>query len=347
MNHKNIDKLTKSKKQSLRHVVVCNRKFKLKTFIDLFCGIGGFRLALESFGLECVFSSDWDKHAQTTYSENFGEIPKGDITKIKETEVPSHDVLCAGFPCQAFSISGKQGGFDDTRGTLFFDIARIAKHRKPDVLFLENVKNLVRHDKGKTIETVKRVLEELGYKVHCEVINSSHFGVPQSRARVFIVGFRKDLKIKNFKFPEPLSKDVRLKNILLKEKSKTKRLIIKRKDIKIRQRENLSLVSPRKPVRIGTINNGGQGERIYSIEGHAITLSAYGGGVASKTGAYLVDGEVRKLHPRECVRLMGFPDTFKIPVSDAQAYKQFGNSVVVPVVKAIFQEIINACGGRK
>lgn len=314
---------------------------KLKTFIDLFAGIGGFRLALESFGLECVFTSEWDKQAQKTYEANFKETPHGDITIIREEDIPPHDILCAGFPCQAFSISGKQKGFEDTRGTLFFDVARIAKHHKPKVLYLENVKNFVKHNQGKTMETVERVLDDLGYKVFHKVVNASYFGVPQSRQRVFILAFRKDLGIDDFAFPKGTHADVHLKDILLPS-GDTEKLVIKRDDIKIDKSVNLSIVSQFKPVRIGTINHGGQGERIYSIDGHAITLSAYGGGVASKTGAYFVNGKVRKLHPRECARLMGFPDDFEIPVSDAQAYKQFGNSVVVPVVKTIFQEVLQS-----
>ena len=316
-----------------------SRKRKLKTFIDLFAGIGGFRLALEWFNLECVFTSEWDEQAQKTYEANFGEKPAGDITKIKAEDVPPHDVLCAGFPCQAFSISGKQRGFQDTRGTLFFDIARIVELRKPPVLFLENVKNFARHDNGKTLQTVERVLDELGYDVYHKVLNASLYGVPQSRERIFIVGFNKDLNVKDFNFPKPTHEDVRLKDILL-EDSQTKEQVIERDDIKLNNSKAIPFTNPFKPIRIGTINNGGQGERIYSVEGHGITLSAYGGGAASKTGAYLVNGKVRKLHPRECARLMGFTDSFKIPVSNGQAYKQFGNAVAVPIVKTVFEQIM-------
>jgi len=157
------------------------------SFSDLFAGIGGFRIALESFGGKCVFSSEWDHYAALTYEHNFGEEPTGDITKIDEKDIPYHDVLCAGFPCQAFSISGKQGGFNDTRGTLFFDIARIAKYHKPKVLLLENVKHLVRHDNGKTLSTITRVLFDIGYEVFYEILDASDFGIPQSRKRVFFV----------------------------------------------------------------------------------------------------------------------------------------------------------------
>jgi DNA (cytosine-5)-methyltransferase 1 len=310
---------------------------KLRTFIDLFAGIGGFRIALESFGLKCVFGSEWDKPSQKTYSENFCEIPAGDITKIKENEIPPHDILCAGFPCQAFSISGKQGGFKDTRGTLFFDIARVTEYRKPKVLFLENVKNFVRHDKGKTLATILRILKELDYDVYYEILNASHYGVPQSRERVYIVGFRKDLGIKFFEFPHPTFEKVYLKDIIQNDADENE-YVVKRTDIKFWDKSQKPSLHP---IQIGMINKGGQGERIYSIEGHAVTLSAYGGGIASKTGAYLINGKIRRLTPRECARVQGFPDSFKLPATKAQAYKQFGNSVPVPVVKAIMKEILD------
>ena len=313
---------------------------KLRTFIDLFAGIGGFRIAMESFGIKCVFTSEWDKHAKKTYQENFGEVSAGDITKIKEEEIPSHDVLCAGFPCQAFSISGNQRGFNDTRGTLFFDIARIAKYHKPKILFLENVKNFAKHNDGKTLNTVLRVLDELGYNVFYKVLNASNYGAPTARQRIYFVCFKKDLGVPNFSFPNPLKEQIYVKDIL--EKNARENFEIKRKDIKITKEGNQAAAN--KPIQIGTINNGGQGERIYSINGHAITLSAYGGGAASKTGAYMINGRIRKLTPRECARIMGFPEDFKIPVSTSQAYKQFGNSVAVSVVKKIVEQIIKTCG---
>jgi len=321
------------------------QKFRIDkaSFIDLFAGIGGFRLALEFFGLKCVYSSEWDGFAQETYRANFGETPDGDITKVNENDVPKHNVLCAGFPCQAFSISGKQRGFEDTRGTLFFDIARIVKHHKPEILFLENVKNFASHNKGKTLQVVLKTLNDIGYNAFFKVLNASYYGAPTSRQRIYFVCFRKDLKIKNFSFPKPTEKIVSLKTFLDDDKE-TEKYIIDRDDIKIKMQHaacDLFGNSPARPVRVGTINNGGQGERIYSPAGHAITLSAYGGGAASKTGAYLVNGKVRKLSPRECARIMGFPEDFKIPVNDTQAYKQFGNSVVVPVLTAIFSEVVD------
>jgi DNA (cytosine-5)-methyltransferase 1 len=314
---------------------------KLK-FIDLFAGIGGFRLALESLGLKCVFSSELNKYAQETYSANFGKTPHGDITKIASKIIPKHNILCAGFPCQAFSISGKRLGFDDVRGTLFFEIARIAKHHNPKILFLENVKNFVRHDKGKSLKTVREILKSLNYDVFYKVLNASNFGVPTARERIYILGFRRDLNISNFEFPKSKPQSVSLKQLLDNEEL-TSKYIINRKDVFFKTKQinkNVFGEFPNKPVQIGIINKGGQGERIYHENGHAITFSANGGGVASKTGAYLVNGKIRKLTPRECARIMGFPEDFKIPVSDAQAYKQFGNTVAIPIIKAIFENIL-------
>jgi len=310
---------------------------KTFSFIDLFAGIGGFRLALEDLGGTCVFTSEWDSNSQDTYLKNFGELPYGDITKIKEREVPSHDILCAGFPCQAFSISGKRLGFKDVRGTLFFDVARIAKHHKPDVLFLENVKNFAKHDNGNTLAAVLNVLDDIEYKPFYQILKSSDYGLPQARERVYFVAFRKDLGIEDFDFPKPTGEVKIIKDIL--EKNAPKDCYINRPDIKIYGKDK-SVVDPRRPLQIGIINSGGQGERIYSINGSGITLSAFGGGAASKTGAYFIDGKIRKLTPRECARLQGFPEDFILPENRNVAYKQFGDSVSVPVLKAIFAEVI-------
>jgi len=315
---------------------------KQLNFIDLFAGIGGFRIALEKTGAKCVFSSEWDKFAQITYKENFGEIPKGDITKINEEEIPKHDILCAGFPCQAFSISGKQRGFKDTRGTLFFDIAKIIKHHHPKIVFLENVKNLIKHYNGNTLKIILKTLEDLGYNVFYQVLVSSTFGVPQARERIYIVCFRKDLEITNFSFPKPTYKKIIVKDIL-EDDEKAIDCIINRTDLKFWERNETPSL---RPIQIGQINNGGQGERIYSIKGHAITLSAYGGGVAGKTGAYLINEKIRRLTPRECARVQGYPEWFKIPVSKSQAYKQFGNSVSVPVIEAIFKQILTTLNNK-
>src|SRR5690606_9778827 len=310
---------------------------------DLFAGIGGFHLALSSFGAKCVFASEWDKYATQTYQENFKIQPFGDITQINEKEIPAHDILCGGFPCQAFSISGKQKGFEDTRGTLFFDIARIVNHHKPKVLFLENVKNLAKHDNGKTLITILNTLQELDYNTFTKVLNTSHFGLPQNRERVYIVAFHQSIDSTAFRFPTPPNDLVCLESILENNSKKAK--IIKRNDIDIYKNYavSTSLFSEiellNKPIQIGKVNKGGQGERIYHPLGHAITLSAYGGGVGSKTGLYLIDGKIRKLSPRECARVQGFPDDFIINSSITQAYKQFGNSVSVNVLQYISLEI--------
>lgn len=316
-------------------------------FIDLFAGIGGFHLALKSFGAECVFASEWDKYAQQTYYANFGMMPAGDITTIHEKEIPAHDLLCAGFPCQAFSISGKQRGFADSRGSLFFDIVRIATYHQPKILLLENVKHFARHNHGRTLQTVKMVLDQIGYHLWHQVLNASFFGLPQHRERIYMIAIRKDLEVNTFSFPQPTFEPICLKDMIMSDEE-TKDYIIDRTDIVIEQSKIPRITSPinlpLKPIRIGTINKGGQGERIYSELGHAITLSAYGGGPGSKTGCYLINGKVRKLAPRECARIQGFPDTFQIPVSDPQAWKQFGNSVPIPVVQHILKALIDTPG---
>lgn len=312
-------------------------------FIDLFSGIGGFHLALSSYGAECVFASEWDKYASNTYQKNFGIKPYGDITKIEVEEIPSHDILCGGFPCQAFSISGKQKGFEDTRGTLFFDIARIVSHHQPKILFLENVKNLLKHDNGNTLRTITETLKELNYSVFYKVLNSSHFGLPQNRERLYIVAFHNSLNVDMFQFPKPINTPICLKQILEDRPENVK--IVERNDIEIYKDYTISnsLFSDfellNKPIQIGKVNKGGQGERIYHPLGHAITLSAYGGGVGAKTGLYLIDGKIRKLSPRECARVQGFPENFIIDDSITQAYKQFGNSVSVNVLQHIINKI--------
>lgn len=311
------------------------------TFIDLFAGIGGFRTALIKNGGSCVFSSEWDKNSQKTYFDNYNEKPKGDITKINAAEIPKHDVLCAGFPCQAFSVSGKRLGFDDTRGTLFREIARIAKHHQPKVLFLENVKNLLRHDNGNTIKVILNTLEEIGYTPFVKMLRSSDFNVPQARERIYIVCFRNDLGITEFNYPEPVNETKVVKDILEKEPVDTS-FYIERDDIDMYGIDK-KIADPRRPSQVGKINKGGQGERIYSIDAAGATLSAYGGGAAAKTGAYLIAGKVRKLTPRECARMQGYTDDFILPDKKNIAYKQFGDSVSVPVLEAVMERILVSC----
>ncbi len=307
------------------------------TFIDLFAGLGGFRIALESLGAKCVYSNEWDIPVQEVYAENFGDIPEGDITKVDEKSIPDHDILCAGFPCQAFSISGKQRGFEDSRGTLFFDVARIVKEKKPKVVFLENVKNFATHDEGRTLAVVKSTMEELGYDFNAKVLNAVDYNIPQKRERIYMVCFRRDLNITDFEYPKPIKLTRHVEDFLLKDEELVKNLYVERPDMYYSNKEDNEYSD--KSIRLGTVNKGGQGERIYSTKGIAITLSAYGGGVFAKTGGYYINGRARKLHPRECARIMGYPDTYKIAKSANQAYKQFGNSVVIDVLQLIAEKI--------
>lgn len=307
------------------------------SFIDLFAGLGGFRIALESLGARCVYSNEWDEPVRKVYADNFGDIPEGDITKVDENTIPNHDILCAGFPCQAFSISGKQRGFEDSRGTLFFDVARIIKAKKPKVVFLENVKNFATHDGGKTLNVVKNIMEELGYTFNQKVLNSANYGVPQKRERIYMVCFRKDLHIDQFLFPKAFKLAYHVEDFLLEDEEMIKNLYVDRPDTYYKNIEDNTYSD--KPIRLGIVNKGGQGERIYSTKGIAITLSAYGGGVFAKTGGYMVNGKPRKLHPRECARIMGYPDSYKICSRPSLAYKQLGNSVVINVLQLIGIEI--------
>ncbi len=299
-----------------------NHDFK---FIDLFAGIGGIRLGFELVGGECVFSSEWDKFAQNTYEANFGERPAGDITLIDEKDIPNFDVLLAGFPCQPFSNAGLKMGFEDTRGTLFFHIARIINHHKPKIVFLENVKGLKSHNKGNTYRVIQSTLEEMGYNVYAQVLNAKDFGVPQNRERIYIVGFLDNV---DFSFPNPLSKKIKVGDIL--EKDVPEKYTISDRLWAGHQR--------RKKEHIEKGNGFG-----YSMfdenSPYTSTISAR----YYKDGSEILikqnDKNPRKLTPREAARLQGFPDTFKIVVSDNQAYKQFGNSVCVPVIKALSNQI--------
>ena len=318
-------------------IEIKEKLLKNTTFIDLFAGLGGFRIALESLGAKCVYSNEWDKFAKEVYYNNFGDIPDDDITKVDERLIPDHDILCAGFPCQSFSISGKQKGFDDDRGNLFFDIVRIIKHKKTKIIFMENVKNLVSHNNGKTLLTIKNEIQKLGYSFYYKVLNATDYGIPQKRERIYIVCFRNDLNIKNFKFPEPIELIKHLEDLLLEDNQIPKNFYVNRDDIIIKNIEDNEYSN--KSIKLGIVNKGGQGERIYSTKGVAITLSAYGGGIFSKTGGYLIDGKYRKLMPRECARIMGYPDDFKITDNKNQAYKQFGNSVVIDVLQYIAIQI--------
>ena len=320
-------------------IEIKDKRLKGYKFIDLFAGMGGFRIALESLGAECVYSNEWDIPAQKVYAENFGDTPEGDITKVNENSIPCHDILCAGFPCQAFSISGKQRGFEDSRGTLFFDVARIVKAKKPKIVFMENVKNFATHDNGRTLQVVKNTMEELGYTFYQKVLNSVDYGIPQKRERIYMVCFRNDLEISDFTYPKKFKLVRHVEDFLLQDEEQVKHLYVNRHDTKFNDSKDDTYSN--KSIRLGIVNKGGQGERIYSTKGIAITLSAYGGGVFAKTGGYLINGKTRRLHPRECARIMGYPDSYILAKNPNQAYKQLGNSVVIDVLQHIACQIAN------
>ena len=320
--------MTQPLKENFTHKINLFKKYRA---IDLFAGIGGIRLGFANAfkeNIEFVFSSEIDKYAQQTYKANFDGDVAGDITKIDEKDIPSHDILLAGFPCQAFSIAGKRLGFEDTRGTLFFEVARIIKYHKPKILFLENVKGFVNHDNGNTFRVVKKTLEEMGYKVFTKVLNAKDFGVPQNRERIYIVAFLDDIE---FEFPKALCTEVSIKSKLQKDVLEKyyyngKPLFERIKDDVVNEnsiyqwrrqyvRENKSGVCPTLTANMGT-------------GGHNVPI------VRDKKG-------IRKLTPRECANFQGFPDTFILPnLVDSQLYKQCGNSVVVEVINKIAEKIL-------
>lgn len=326
-----------------------NPKF---TFIDLFAGIGGFRIAMQKLGGRCIFSSEWDESAQKTYFANFGEVPFGDITKEwTKNQIPKNfDVLCAGFPCQAFSIAGKRAGFNETRGTLFFDVATIIKERQPKAFFLENVKGLVNHDRGKTLATILRVLrEDLGYFVpEPRILNAKDYGVPQNRERIYIVGFRADVGVSAFEYPSPSGKKVVFADV--KEKSP----VSAKYYLSTQYLKTLRAHKARHAAK-----GNGFGYEIIPDEGIANAIVVGGMGrernlvvderLTDFTPKTNIKGEVnregiRKMTPREWARLQGFPEKFRIVVADASAYKQFGNSVAVPAVSATAEKILLSLG---
>ena len=297
-------------------------------FIDLFCGIGGFRVALEKQGIECVFSCDINRHARQAYKSTFSEDPSGDITQIKSCDIPKHDILCAGFPCQSFSLSGKHKGLNDDRGRLFYEIVRIAKHHKPLVMFLENVKHILKIDNGSVIRKVRRELEKIGYSVHYDILNSGNFGIPQKRERVYFVCLRNNQPLAYMPPKETLCKKY-LSDILLPD-NECEELIVKRDDIVF---TNSAPVHALRPVRVGYFKEARQGERIYATTGHAITL-----GVNGRTGLYWVNGTVRKLHIKEAKQVMGFSSTHSVS-SGRQGLKQLGNAVIPAMVERVFKRV--------
>jgi DNA (cytosine-5)-methyltransferase 1 len=313
------------------------------TFIDLFAGIGGFRIALQENGGKCIFSSEYNKYAQKAYELNFGEVPFGDITKFNLDSVPPHDVLCAGFPCQPFSISGKMKGFEDTRGTLIYHVFEIIERRQPKVIFLENVKHLVHHNNGETLATIIAHLEEMGYQIKTKLLNAKNFGVPQNRERIIIIGH----KTKTFDF-----------EAIKKEKGKILSDMLDLEgdfefmnepytllDNPKKQESGLIFVGYRnKKIRIAGVRPGTnhlsrvhkQPNRIYSSLG---THPALPSQEVSGRFWVLQNEKVRKLTIRECYRIMGFPEKFKLIYSKSELYRQIGNSVCVPMIKAIGEQI--------
>lgn len=322
-----------------------NPKF---TFIDLFAGIGGFRMAMQNLGGKCVFSSEWDLQAKKTYLLNYGEVPFGDITKeTTKAFIPDNfDILCAGFPCQAFSLAGKRLGFEETRGTLFFDVAEILRRKRPKAFFLENVKGLLIHDKGKTIQTILRVLrEDLDYYVpEPQIVNAMNFGVPQHRERVYIVGFRKDQNVNEFTYPSPTDKTKTFADIK-EEHTVSAKYYLSTQYIKtlVAHKERHAAkgngfgyeIIPDNGVANAIVVGGMGRERNLVIDTRLEDFTP----VTNIKGEINRDG-LRRMTPREWARLQGFPDNFIIGVADASAYKQFGNSVAVPAIQATAEEII-------
>ena len=303
------------------------------TFIDLFAGIGGIRIPFQELGGKCVFTSEWDKFAQKTYHVNFGDMPNGDITKITNDEIPEFDVLLGGFPCQPFSQAGLKKGFSDTRGTLFFEIERIIKDKRPKAFLLENVKQLRGHDKGRTLKVILEHLDALDYQVSYDVLRAADFGVPQNRERIYFVGFDRryyglDDKYK-FLFPEPTHKKTRLGDILEDNVDEKYTISQKLYEGHIRRKTEHQK------------KGNGFGFCLFNADSeytNTICARYYkdGSEILIDQGS---DIPPRKLTPRECARLQGFPESFIIPVSDTQAYKQFGNSVAVPVIRAIAKRL--------
>ncbi len=303
-------------------------------FIDLFSGIGGFHIALKREGMDCVFASEIDKAASKVYKENFNHTPHGDITQAKTKDIPAHDILCAGFPCQPFSRSGKREGFDDTRGRLFYEIVRIAKHHKPMLLLLENVKTILTIDSGNVRNEIYKAIDSIGYCLDHVVLNASNFGIPQKRERVYFVAIRKDAPL-SFRPPKSLQRVKYLKDIIMPN-SDCEGMLIERSDIVFDK--ELDQVPASKPIRIGYLNKGGQGERIYSIDGHAVTLSANGGGVGNRTGLYYVNGAIRRLHINEAKQVMGFDKQHKVS-NGVAGYRQLGNAVIPAMINHIYDGV--------
>lgn len=318
------------------------------TFIDLFSGLGGFRIALESLGGKCIFSAEINSHACAIYQNNFGENPFCDISKLNPIDIPDFQVLCAGFPCQAFSIAGKQKGFEDTRGTLFFDLCRIIEQKKPEILLLENVKNLITHNNGTTFKTIVSSLENLNYSVSFKLLNAKNFGIPQHRERIIIVAVKNSFSTNKFDFSSLINSSSELSDILEKEHHVLlphEYTLIDSSYIK-KQISGLIFCGYRnKNIRkVGVKENSlhlsrthKQPNRIYHINGNHPTLSSQ-----ESSGRYFVfNGEqVFQLSLLECFRLMGFPDNYKKIGSKSNLYNRIGNSVCVPMIHSVMSSIL-------
>lgn len=326
------------------------------TFIDLFAGIGGFRLAFQNLGGQCVYSSEWDAQAQKTYFANYGDVPFGDITsEHTKSFIPDNfDILCGGFPCQAFSLAGKKRGFEETRGTLFFDVAEILRRKQPKAFFLENVKGLMIHDKGRTLQTILNTLDEVGYVVpDPQIVNAMFFGVPQHRERIYIVGFRKDLGIKKEDFVYPEQKEVTKHFIDIREENPVPskyylstqyvNTLVAHKERHAAKGNGFGYEVIDDNAVANAIVVGGMGrERNLVIDKRQTDLTP----TTRIKGEYNTDG-IRRMTPREWARLQGFPDDFKIVVADASAYKQFGNSVAVPAIQATAEQLLKTLSNKK
>lgn len=318
------------------------------TFIDLFAGIGGFRMALQNLGGKCIFSSEWDAQAQKTYLANYGEVPFGDITLERtKTMIPNNfDILCAGFPCQPFSLAGNRLGFEETRGTLFFDVAEIIKRKRPKAFFLENVKGLKTHDKGNTLKTILRVLrEDLGYYVpDPEIVNAANFGVPQHRERIYIVGFREDLHVTEFEYPLPTNTEKTFADIKEEDVVSAKyyistqyyKTLVEHKKRHAEKGHGFGYeIIPDNGIANAIVVGGMGRERNLVIDDRLVDFTP-----VTKIKGEVNRNGIRKMTPREWARLQGYPESFKIVVADASAYKQFGNSVAVPAIQSTAQEIL-------
>lgn len=313
-------------------------------FFECFAGIGGFRLGLQRAGFECVGSCEIDKHANSLYHNYFktqGEYFEDDIKKIDAKKMPKFDILCGGFPCQAFSIAGKQKGFEDERGQLFFELVRIARHKKPKILFFENVKHLLTHDRGRSFAFILNELWKLGYDTEYAILNSKNFNLPQHRERVFIVAH---LRQRCSREILPILSGIATLSKLQEQEPNCNTITARYAGL---GSGTYIVKNSKSPQKVGVIGNNAQANRVYSADGTSVSLQALAGGLGAKTGLYDINGRIRRLTPKECFRLQGFPDEMidlsqKLKISDTQLYKMAGNAVSVNVIEAIAKELQKA-----